>query len=329
MTSAVAPGATPPCVIVLNWNGRDDTLACLASLVAQTVPVHVLVVDNGSTDDSVAAVRREHPGVEVIETGANLGYAGGNDVGLRHALAGPFRQVLVLNNDTLLELDCVERLAAALDACPGAAAVAPKSLAPGRPDRIHFAGGRVSRDGHAWHVGLGEPDGPAFDVSGDTEWISGCAIFASREALLRVGLFDERFFLLFEDLDWSLRARRLGYRLCYEPRARMRHAGSKSFGGKRGARYQYFFTRNGLLWLERSAPVHRLPLLLPRWIGEARARISRFGRSPGDRRALSIATRWGVEDWLRRRFGPGRGLLVPEVTRVDEGGTGPAAGSRA
>lgn len=291
--------------IVLNWNGREDTLVCLRSLAAQVEPVAVVLVDNGSTDGSVEAVRREFREVTVLETGRNLGYAGGNNVGLRHALAGGSNYLFVLNNDTWLAPDCVLRLRSELAAFPDFVAAAPKSLQGASPDRIHFAGGRIARSGISYHVGLGEPDGPAHDVAGETEWITGCALFASREGFERVGLFDERYFLLFEDLDWCMRARRLGWRLRYVPGARLWHAGSQSFGGKRAATYQYYSTRNGLLWIERSFPPWRRPLLSAGWLREAWSRAGRLGATPETLRSLRSATRRGVRDYLARRFGPG------------------------
>src|SRR5262245_58214407 len=116
-------------VIVLNWNGKDDTLSCLKSLRAQeNIVVHTILVDNASIDDSVSAGRENFAEAEVIQTGANLGYAGGNNVGLNHALKRGFEYILVLNNDTVLDPYCLASLVADLKAHPNAAAAAPKAL---------------------------------------------------------------------------------------------------------------------------------------------------------------------------------------------------------
>ena len=302
-------------VIVLNWNGKANTLACLESLHTQTVPVDVVVVDNGSQDDSVAAIAQRWPDATLLATGRNLGYTGGNNVGIRHGLANGAPYLFVLNNDTRLAPDCVAALLEACATTPGAVAAAPKSLSTARPETIHFAGGRITNSGSAHHIGLDQPDGPAYGVAGDTDWITGCALFVSREGFEKVGLFDERYFLLFEDLDWSLRARRLGCRLRYAPAARLWHRGSESFGGKRGPNYHYYFTRNGLLWLECHYRAAKRASLGMRFLHRAWQRAQRLGETALERRTLQKATLLGVQDYLGRRFGQGNLSAVEAQTK--------------
>jgi GT2 family glycosyltransferase len=299
-------------VIILNWNGKADTLSCLSSLKEQTVPLDLVVVDNGSEDGSEAAIRQAHPDITLLQTGRNLGYTGGNNVGIRHALATGATHIFVVNNDVVFDPQCVAELLADCMAHPNTAAAAPKCLFESEPDTIYFAGGRILRRGPALHVGLGQPDGPEFDQPGNTDWITGCALFATRQAFERIGPFDDRFFLLFEDVDWSLRACEAGMTLRYVPAARLWHGGSKTFGGKRGTTYQYYFTRNGLLSLERHS---FLLLLVPRmmlFLWEARARCYRLGRTPEERTALFRATMLGIKDYLLRRFG--QGSLISTVS---------------
>ena len=299
-------------VIILNWNGKADTLSCLSSLKEQTVPLDLIVVDNGSDDGSEATIRQAHPDITLLQTGRNLGYTGGNNVGIRHALARGATHIFVVNNDVVFAPQCVAELLADCMAHPNAAAAVPKCLFESEPDTIYFAGGRILRRGPAVHVGLGQPDGPEFDQPGNTDWITGCALFATRQAFERIGPFDDRFFLLFEDVDWSLRAREAGMPLRYVPTARLWHGGSKTFGGKRGTVYQYYFTRNGLLSLERHSS---LLLIVPRmmlFLWEARARVYRLGRSREERTALFRATVLGIKDYVRRRFG--QGSMMPTVS---------------
>ncbi len=303
--------------VILNWNGKADTLSCLSSLQAQTVPLDIIVVDNGSEDGSEAVIREAYPHITVLQTGSNLGYTGGNNAGIRHALASGATHVFVLNNDVIVDPQCVAELLADCRTQAQVAAAAPKSLFQTQPGTIYFAGGRVLRRGDAVHEGLGRPDGPEFGDAGDTDWITGCALFATRQAFEHVGLFDDRYFLLFEDLDWSLRARASGMRLRYVPTARIWHGGSMAFGGKRGALYQYYFTRNGLLCIEQHSS---LPLLVPRmalflWNARARARARRLAQTPQEQTALSRATVHGIADYARRRFGQGR--VHPVVSRRD------------
>ena len=114
-------------------------------------------------------------------------------------------------------------------------------------------------------MGMSQPDGPTYTTVNDTEWITGYALFVTRAGFEQVGLFDERFFLLFEDSDWSLRARRLGYRLRYVGTAQLWHRASVSFGGNHSPLYHYYFTRNKLLWLERHYPLHQFLWLAARF----------------------------------------------------------------
>ena len=298
-------------VIILNWNGKADTLSCLSSLKEQTVSLDLVVVDNGSEDGSEAAIRQAHPDITLLQTGRNLGYTGGNNVGIRHALATGATHIFVVNNDVVFDPQCVAELLADCMAHPNAAAAAPKCLFQSEPKTVYFAGGLILRRGPAVHVGLGQPDGPEFDQAGNTDWITGCALFATRQAFERIGPFEDRFFLLFEDVDWSLRAREAGMPLRYVPTARLWHGGSKTFGGKRGTVYQYYFTRNGLLSLERHSS---LLLLMPRmmlFLWEARARVDRLGRTREERTSLFRATTLGIKDYLLRRFG--QGTKIPTV----------------
>ena len=302
-------------VIILHWNGKEDTLSCLSSLKEQTVPLDLVVVDNGSEDGSEAAIHQAYPEITVLQTGLNLGYTGGNNAGIRHALATGATHLFVINNDIMLAPDCVAALVADSVAHPNAAAIAPKSLYQSQPDTIYFAGGQLLKTGSAVHVGLGQPDGPDYDRAGCTDWITGCALLVTRQAFERIGLFDNRYFLLFEDVDWSLRAREAGMPLRYVPTARLWHAGSKTFGGKRGKAYQYYFARNGLLLLEQHSS---LLLLVPRailFLWESWARVYRLGRTPQEQTELFRATILGIKDYLRRRFGPGS--MTPPVPQRD------------
>jgi hypothetical protein len=291
--------------IVLNWNGKSDTLTCIESLQKQTHPTTVICVDNGSGDDSAAAIRARFPAITLIETGANLGYAGGNNVGIRHALASDADFIFVLNNDITLEPNCIEVLVNECAAHPEIDAAAPKSVFSNEPHIIYFAGGHISADGHTHHIGYGDVNKPEYDVASPTEWITGCALFVRRETFERVGLFDERFFLLFEDSDWSLHARHAGCQLHYLPAARVRHAGSASFGGKRSPLYQYYRTRNSLLWIERHFTFPKCIYLGARMIADSWRRSNRLSDPGPERARMRSATVAGVRDYAMRRFGCG------------------------
>jgi len=222
-------------VVVLNWNGRADTLAALASLAACRLPagwqVTLMMVDNGSTDGSVEAVRREFPAVEVLALGENRRFAGGNDEGVRRALAAGADAVMLVNNDTEADPSLFEHLLAALDADPGAGAAAPLILFAEPRDRIWYAGGRcVPALGLAAHRGLRTRERGEYRAIETTGYLTGCCLLARREVWETVGLLDERYFIYAEDADWSLRARAAGYRLLFVPQARLWHKVSAASG---------------------------------------------------------------------------------------------------
>lgn len=238
-------------IIVLNWNGRDDTLECLESLRALDYPRReVVVVDNGSEDGSVSSIGAAFPEAKLIETGKNLGYAGGNNAGLEYVLRGDAEFVLLLNNDTKVDPKIVSELVAASRSRPDAAFFSPKIYIYSEPTRIWFAGGRwMEAKARFFHLGQGieDTDGQFATVK-DIDYVCGCALFARTSVIRQIGLLDERFFLVFEDVDWCYRARAAGFKLIFVPQAVLWHKASKSFGGSASPMISYFHTRNRLLW---------------------------------------------------------------------------------
>jgi GT2 family glycosyltransferase len=241
-------------VVVLNWNGRADTLDCLASL--RSIDYRnfgVIVVDNGSSDGSVGAIRASHPWAEVIETGANLGFAGGNNVGIERALEQGADYLLLLNNDTIVDSGVLRALLGAAALHPAAGAFSPKIYFHADPGRIWYAGTRWDPGTARFvHVGWGRLDeGDEFRQMGETAYASGCALFAPASAFRQIGLLDEQFFLMFEETDWCFRARKAGRPSIFVPAARVWHKVSASIGGYDSPLARYFLSRNGLLWAMR------------------------------------------------------------------------------
>jgi GT2 family glycosyltransferase len=292
--------------VVVNWNGKDYTLECLQSLQKQQeVKIQAIVVDNDSTDGSVISVREQFPDTVIIESGDNLGYAGGNNLGLTYALDQRFEYVFVLNNDTVLAADCAYELVSDLEAHPDAAAAAPKSYYLELPDTIYFAGGKVSRDGQVFHIGEGSCDGPQYSSAGEAAWLNGCAILFRNSALREIGLFEPEFFLMFEDADWSLRARRAGYRLRFVPGARLWHKASPSFGTPQSPLALYYFTRNQFLWIERNCALPKklafYCFALARVCVNGIFKAGKLSTEIGRRRRSAICR--GIGDYVFRRFG--------------------------
>jgi GT2 family glycosyltransferase len=253
----VSAPAAPTAVVVLHWGVEADTLACLRSVIATGFPARpLLVVDNGTGAPSDAAIASIAPAAEVIRLPENLGYTGGNNVGIRRALARGAEYVVLVNNDATLEPDCLDVLVrAAREAGPRVAAVGAKVLQAADPTRIWMAYGRLTyRAALVERIGHGEPDQAASEALRDVDWVSGCAVLLTRGALDTVGLFDERFFAYHEDVDWCTSARGHGYRVVFAPTARAHHRGGAStaaHGG--GAAVRYLCARNTVLFAAKHA----------------------------------------------------------------------------
>ncbi len=214
--------------VILAWNNVDDTIACIDSLRASTHPVdRVLLYDNGSTDNTAAALAAHYaddPWVQFHANNDNLGFARGVNLGIREAFALQATRVLLLNNDTIVDRACLALLAAALDDNPRAAAAAPTIPYHDRPDTIWQAGG----DWNRWKAGLDVPlknrpvaERPTAPVS--CTFLTGCAMLLDRSALERAGLFDERFYFYGEDAELCLRLVGAGHDLVYVPDAIVTH----------------------------------------------------------------------------------------------------------
>lgn len=237
-----APNDQPPstgsqrpsvAIIIVNWNRKEDTLACLESLSRITYPnARVIVVDNGSSDGSAQAVRGLFGRAMVIALPQNLRFAGGNNIGLREVLARGDDYALLLNNDTLVEPDFLDHLITAAESDPKIGLAGPKILYCDRPGVIWFAGGVLKASwGYVRHYGLRRPDNGRFDQPKKVSFLTGCCLLIRREVLETVGLLDEGYYLYSEDADYCLRARRAGFELYYEPQARIFHKVSASTGG--------------------------------------------------------------------------------------------------
>ena len=236
--------------VVLNWNGGDDTPRALESLR----PIETICVDNGSSDGSDAAVAERFPDVELIRTGANLGFAGGNNAGIRRALERGADWVLLVNNDAVVEGGLAGALGRAARLRPDAGILACKVLfEDGRSVMYAGASFNALLGYSGRRDGFGGPD--RFRELRDVGRADGAAMALSRTLLGRVGLLDERLFAYAEDVDLSLRARAAGFAVVLVPDAVVRHRGSASTGGSRSTHNLYYDTRNTIAVAERYRPL--------------------------------------------------------------------------
>ena len=293
-------------LIVLSWNGREDTLACLRSLrELRGGGIAIVCVDNGSTDGSPEAVREQHPEVQLVENGRNLGFSGGNNAGIGHALERGAEWVVLVNNDAVLAPDAIERLRAAADARPAAGMLAGKLFFDEPPDRIWFAGQRFwPALGYSGRPhGYGRSDAPRYRRAGPTDRAVGAFMAASRDLIDRVGVLDDELFAYAEDVDWSLRAREAGFEVWFVPDAVAWHRVSGSTGGERASTHAlYYGVRNTIAVCERHLSFRQPLKQLRRWFILAIFLFQALALSEG-RRPFVDAVRAGYRDVVAGRFG--------------------------
>lgn len=237
-------------IVLVNYNGTEDTRACLRSLASQTSPASVVVVDNASTPDPTALLRKEFPGVSVIRSESNGGWAGGNNLGMRYALDRGAELVVLLNNDTVVSPDLVARLFAAAEAHPEYGILGPviRFLEP--PCEVQTDGvvfNRPDRDGFFQRREVPLETAPIPRVS-EVDIVNGCCLMVRREVVDAIGLVDEDFFLIHEESDFCLRSQRAGFRNGVVAEALVWHKGSSTFR-REGKRLQRYFDARNLVKL--------------------------------------------------------------------------------
>lgn len=237
--------------IVLAYNGIELTLECLDTLREQDYPnLHLLVVDNASTDSTTDVLRAQAPDVEVLTSSENLGYAGGNNLGMCHALERGADLLFLINNDTRLDSHCVTALVEEIQTPPVCGAVGPMVYTWGNWQTISSAGGAVDwAAADAINVGAGEADQGQYAAC-SVDFVNGCGIMVSRTAVERVGLIDERFFMYWEETDWCLRMHEAGLDVRFQPAAKMQHKAPLTWE-EQSPMTLYYMGRNRLFFFAR------------------------------------------------------------------------------
>jgi GT2 family glycosyltransferase len=236
-------------VVIVNWNGRQDTLETIESLRQNDYEnFRMIVVDNGSTDGSLEALRPLDD-VALVENGANLGMAKANNAGVRRALESRPDQILLLNNDVKVAPDMLAQLGAALERDPSVGIVAPKMYYYDEPDVLWFAGGSISRwKGDSSHDGMEERDAGQYDDEREVDYVSSCAMLGRREVFEQVGPEDPSFFIYFGETDYCVRARNLGWGVRYVPQAVLWHKVSRTMGSG-SPNYWQQYTRSRVIFV--------------------------------------------------------------------------------
>lgn len=233
-------------IIIINWNSFSYTNDCLNSLNELEDECDVVIVDNASTDDSLIMLREYHPDIHYVENEENLGFTGGNNQGMAYALERNFEFILLLNNDTFVEKNFLSVLVGVLDNNPGIGAVQPKIFYNHDRNLIWHAGGKYfPAFTHPRTLGNNKVDAPEFNVQKEVDWVTGCALLVKTEVVRKVGLLNDLFFYGgYDDVDWSLRIRKAGFKLFYCPKSIIYHvatvASKTDQPGKEGLLRPYF-----------------------------------------------------------------------------------------
>lgn len=245
-------------VVLLNWNGWRDTVNCIRSLEAMAYPEHrVIVIDNGSTDDSVQQIRSAWPGGTLIESGKNLGFGGGCNIGIQYALEHGAEYIWLLNNDTVVEQDALKTLVEAAENDPRIGAVGSVIYYFDEPTRVQvYGGGRINLwTGVSSHLTTDTPEERI-------DYLTGASMLLRSRALQETGLFnDRRFFMYWEDADLCFRLRRAGWRLAVASASRIRHKESASLG-KTNPVLNIYFNRSAVIFFRLHSVIPGLPVLI-------------------------------------------------------------------
>ena len=249
--------------VTVNWNLKQDTLECVASLLAAGVPAgHVIVTDNGSTDGSTPALREQFgDAVHIIESGENLGFGGGCNRGIEYALDQGAEWIFLLNNDTVVAPTMFAEWSRVVQANPDYAIIGPLILEYQAPDRIWYLGDRlIPTSLITYSIARGQSDTSRFPEIIPVDFVCGCGMFVRRAVFERIGTFDPGFFMYAEEVDLCWRARAAGFRLGCATRAKMWHKISVSADRDRPMT-RYLRIRNQILFYRRYARRRQVPLL--------------------------------------------------------------------
>lgn len=283
--------------LIVTWNRRQDVLECIDSVKQSSYPrIAIYVVDNASTDGACEAIAARHPDVNLKRSEDNLGFAGGNNLGLDWVLEDGVDAVLLLNDDLVVGEEAVDRLVERLDD-PEVGALSPKVFVHSDPGRIWSAGGMIDSRGGAIQRHYGELDLGQADEPTEIDYAIGCAMLVKAEVVRRVGPMDPRYYMYYEECDWCRRMRQAGYRILYVPES---HAWHKvGMNGHIRNNAPYYFARNRLLYLREGGtdPLSVAWIALSDTIRSAAANAVK-GR-PEESRLMVRA----VADYYRQTFG--------------------------
>ena len=291
-------------IVVLNWNKKDDTLECLNSLsnLRSEQQFDIFLVDNGSTDGSVLFLKKVYPKIYYIENPMNLGYAGGNNAGIREVIKNKYSFILLLNNDIIVDANLLTELLSVMKLSDKVGVVGAANYYYVERKRIQFSGGCIDwYRGNIYDKTRHIEDKGQFPEYRQVDTIAGSCMLIRREVIEQVGLFDERFFLNFEETDFCCRARNLGYKVFTCMKACLWHKVSLSFKIKdTNILADYFQTRNKFLFLWKNSPKRYLIFSIPYHIFDTFMKVFKCAVNGRHRNMVSLFV--GIRDGLLGRY---------------------------
>ena len=266
-------------IIILTWNNLDDTAECIHSINKLNYQnYNVILVDNGSTDDSIAKLRSMFPNVFIIENKQNLGYAGGNNVGIQYALSQEAEHILVLNNDTIVAENLASELLKMNKQCQSLGILGCANYYYNDKSRIQFSGGVIDwKRGNIIDPTRHKIDRGQFHRIREVDTVVGSCLFIPAKVIREVGTFDPRYFLTFEESDLCCRVRKAGYKVYTCMRAKIWHKVSVSGKSQNQGHniLKYYSVRNRFLFLTKNSPKSYLLISYPYHIGRTIFQILR------------------------------------------------------
>lgn len=253
-------------IVSLNWNSYEVTLDCLLSLRKMDYRnFEVVLVDNGSADGSPEKLLEKAPGIRLIRNATNLGFAGGSNVGIRDAIRRGTDYVLLLNNDTIAAPDFLSQLVRVAESDEKIGALSPKVLFFDHPDRLNYAGGEQRR----WRLfpkvfGLRQLDDGRYDKTREVSFLTGCAFLIKANVVRKIGVLEEVYFHFYEDIEWSLRILKAGYKAMYVPSAVIWHKEHYVTDKNQGNGFiEFCLARANMIFARKHVPLSQWPFKMP------------------------------------------------------------------
>lgn len=297
-------------IVILNWNGWQDTLECFDSLSRITYPNYeIIILDNNSSNDSIEKInnwianKKSSISYKLLINSQNLGFAGGNNPGIKYALRNKADYILLLNNDTIVDPGFLEKLVKVAENDESFGIVGPKIYYETDKNRIWFGGGHFTWFGGGRHLDFDKiDDKPSDETIKEINFMTGCCLLIKRETVEKIGLMDENFFLYYEDTEWSLRAKKYGYKVIYAPGSHIWHKVSRSVKPKTNPVVHYYHIRNALLLSKLHAPKIILFFIYIWGVSKYLKQIVKIVFFPAKKQIAEMIMQ-GVRDFYAGKFG--------------------------